>query len=330
MLTQIQIDALPDLDNAQVGNFSDSSLKGNLQSFEQNNNMDNHQYHKGSVEVLGVQTKKYLSSSLLKNCITPTHIKQYLSAEREPSKAMAKGTAMHTIVLEPSKFEYVLFDDAKKVEEIGGGNPRATKAYKEWKDKFETENAGKTILPKEDFKLLWEASLRLDNCDLIKSLMKNAVKESSFFTKFNIDGQELFAKFRPDAYLIAYDNLFTELGIKDGDIIIVSVKTTREASPYMFKHEFFKQDYHVSEAFYYDALSEVFQDIPVHTIVIAIEPETGLFMSYKLSDDILTSGRLAYAPLLQNWMQTNVEKLLSQRIPKGYEVLNGGNFVMEL
>lgn len=327
MLTKEQIANLPNLDDAQVGSFNESPLKGCLIAFEQMKDLDNVNYHNGGDEIFGIPAKRYLSSSLLKNCLTPTHIKQYIFADREPSKAMTRGTAMHTMVLEAGKFEYVLFDDSKKVAEIGGGNPRNTKAYKEWKEEFDQKNIGKSILPKEDFQLLWEASKRLDECDLIKSLTKDTIKESSFFAKFKIEGKDLFIKVRPDAYLIA--NNLNELNIPDGDLIIVSVKTTKDASPENFKHEFFKYDYHISESFYHDVLSEVFPEVKIHTIIIAIEPETGLFMCHKLTEDTIEKGRFAYKPLLQNWIDIDIKKLLIQKIPKGYEILKG-SYVMEL
>jgi hypothetical protein len=320
-LTQEQINNLPDLDDAQVGSFIESPLKGNLVCFQQMKELDNTNYHNGDIEIFGIPAKRFLSSSLLKNCITPTHIKQYISERREVTKEMTRGTAMHTMVLEPGKFNYVLFDDSKKVAEIGGGNPRATKVYKEWKAEFEEKNAGKSILPKEDFQLLWEASVRLDECDLIKNLMNIAIKESSFFSKFLIGEKEIFIKIRPDAYLTA--NGLKELGINDGDMVIVSVKTTRDASPENFKYEFYKHDYHISESFYHDVISEIFPEIKVHTLIVAIEPETGLFMCHKLTDDTIDKGRFAYDPLLENWMNTDIKKFLAERIPKGYEIMKG-------
>jgi len=87
----------------------------------------------------------YLSfSSLSAFKISPWHFIQYKLGKKEPpTPAMIYGSMVHCYILEPDKFDerYFALDDTAKVAEIGGGNPRATKVYKEWKAE-QTSNIG--------------------------------------------------------------------------------------------------------------------------------------------------------------------------------------------
>lgn len=67
---------------------------------------------------------------------------------KKETDSMNEGKALHCIVLEPEKFEerYYVFDDSEKIIEIGGSKPRATKEYRQWKEKVLELNNGKIEL----------------------------------------------------------------------------------------------------------------------------------------------------------------------------------------
>lgn len=120
---------------------------------------------------------------------SPRHFYVSQTEPKEVTEAMKEGTSFHMAVLEPEKFEnsYWVLDDAAKIAEIGGGNPRATNAYKLWKAELERENEGKEQIKKE-FK---------DNLVFISQYLKknNATKdlflgltEKEFATEFEYDG----------------------------------------------------------------------------------------------------------------------------------------------
>jgi hypothetical protein len=80
-----------------------------------------------------------LSYTALSNFMdSPKDFADYKLQKKEPTPAMIYGGMLHCLILEPGKFDerYFAFDDSDKVEELrqgGSKNPRATKAYKEWR-----------------------------------------------------------------------------------------------------------------------------------------------------------------------------------------------------
>ena len=102
-----------------------------------------------------MQGKAALSFSSLKAFRqSPKHFYNY-KFDKETTKAMTEGKMFHLAILEPEKFksEYWVLDDSAKVTEIGGGNPRATKIYKEWVAEQVTKNEGKEMISKQDYDL---------------------------------------------------------------------------------------------------------------------------------------------------------------------------------
>lgn len=92
-------------------------------------------------------TKKLSFSSLKAFRSSPRDFLDYQFRERVQTEAMLLGSVIHCLVLEPEKFaeKYTVMDDRKKVEEIGGGNPRATNLYKAWKAEFMATAIGEVI-----------------------------------------------------------------------------------------------------------------------------------------------------------------------------------------
>lgn len=315
MLTEADIKNLPDLDEEYFVEVGGASEKIKVKDFSVVYGMPNEQYH----------NSKDISASIIKAAKTPAHLLEYLVDKKDPSKAMNKGTAFHTMFLEPEKFEYVLFDDSKKVEEIGGDKPRSTTKYKLWKIDFEAKNAGKAILEKEAFKVMWSAMKRADQCPLIKAITKAGLMETSFFAELE-DGLNI--RVRPDCLAQINESYSSLLQFPHniGDYINLSVKTTRDASPQGFRRDFFKLNYHLAEAFYTDVLESIY-DTPVHTIVLAVEPDSGLFMLHYITPDSIEIGRFAYQKNLEVCKKFDFGKINAADILPGYEYLTGSYIV---
>ena len=96
---------------------------------------------------LNTGTKKLSFSSIKAFRNSPRDFLDYQFRPKEQTDAMKLGVVIHCLVLEPEKFDekYTIMDDSKKVEEIGGGNPRNTNLYKEWKANFLASAAGEVI-----------------------------------------------------------------------------------------------------------------------------------------------------------------------------------------
>jgi hypothetical protein len=84
---------------------------------------------------------------------SPKDFINYKMGIKEETDAMLYGAMLHCLVLEPEEFDtrYHVLDDQDICNQIGGAKPRATKAYKEWKDVAMQEAAGKVIVETNDY-----------------------------------------------------------------------------------------------------------------------------------------------------------------------------------
>lgn len=126
--------------------------------------------------------EKGLSYSLLSKFLeSPRHFKRQLK-EPEVTQAMIDGRRFHMAVLEPEIFieKHWVLDDTEKIKEIGGGNPRATKLYKEWKAIKESENEGKELISIDDFNMFMAMKQALYSNPSTKPLMESLTEKEKF------------------------------------------------------------------------------------------------------------------------------------------------------
>jgi hypothetical protein len=78
----------------------------------------------------GDKTLSY--SALMAFAKSPRNLMAYWMRTVQPTEAMVYGQMVHCLILTPDLFEqkYFALNDAEIVAQIGGGNPRGTKAYK--------------------------------------------------------------------------------------------------------------------------------------------------------------------------------------------------------
>ena len=84
---------------------------------------------------------------------SPNDFIQYKFREKKQTDAMAFGSLVHCLILEPQEFEnrYAILEDFDICCQIGGAKPRATKAYKEWKEVFLMDIGDKIVVSQEDY-----------------------------------------------------------------------------------------------------------------------------------------------------------------------------------
>lgn len=109
------------------------------------------------------------------------------------SEALTFGSAYDCLLFEPEKFDerFIVMDDSKIIAEIGGGNPRITKAYKEWKANFKGNVGGKRILSMDDNQMAIDMITRLMSTIAYQVYLANAlyqVEATGFINDIPVHG----------------------------------------------------------------------------------------------------------------------------------------------
>lgn len=155
---------------------------------------------------------------------SPLHCRAYLDGERtEPTPAMLLGTAVHTAILEPERFdaEYAVFE----------GDRRTTAGKQAY---AELVSRGKSIISASDADVISSMSAAVRAHPVASALLRNGSAEQSVFWTDPMTGLE--CKCRPDWWRT--------------DNIVVDVKTTEDASPASFAKSVAGFRYHVQAAHY--------------------------------------------------------------------------------
>ncbi len=159
---------------------------------------------------------------------SPKHYWQkYLSGEQqEPTKAMLFGSAFHSFVLEPAKFqsEYLIA-------------PEIDRRTKDGKAHYELLLAsGKQIISAGDMLEIQNMADAIQQHPIANQLLVGGKAEETFL----YDIEEIPCKCRPDY-------------ITD-DGYIIDIKTTEDASEFNFGKSAYNYRYHVQSAFYVDGV----------------------------------------------------------------------------
>ena len=229
------------------------------------------------------------SSSQLKTLIekTPAHLKHSFGVLREPTDNMNLGTAVHTLVLEPEKF-----DEEFAVSEKFDGRTKADKAAKA---AFEAESVGRTVItePQRDKAILMAESVR--NHPIAGLLVSDIIAESSvywWYKSMDPDDDSRYKqmlKVRPDILCRGYP-------------VIADLKTTNDGSYTGFIKSIQNFYYHVSAAMYLEGvnqckplLEEMGRMAFNKFVFICVENfEPYLTSVYELSPEYLDIGKLLY------------------------------------
>lgn len=311
-----------------------------------NGEISNEDYHNSeTLKFAGLPYKSILSSGKLKACKTPLHLKHELDNPPTNREAFNTGSAFHSMILEPAKFEYELFDDTEIYNRLiseGSKNPRATKEYKTWFAQYQDAdgNLRQNVLRKEAFQSMWALKKKLTSDNVVKNLFDGSQPEHSIFVKFDYtkaDGESLVLKVRPDGLKLASradaENL-KKYGVEFGDLLIISVKTTVDASPSGFLKQCLRLGYNITEAFYFDLVERwarhinlIGKENKVKTIFLTLEKDgnnlTGHYLVRPATPDFIQWGRYDYAKNLNTYINT-------VDLSEGYEAINNGSTICEI
>ena len=221
--------------------------------------------------------REYVSNSMLSLLNkSPQHLQRLLDGHKEETPALNFGSAFHTYVLEPKKWN---IDVA-----IYEGKTRRGKAW----DEFQEQHPSKTIINKSEHQKIVDMRRTLctpeDNYDFIENSLHEVVKVWEM--------QGVKCKGKVDC---VYE--------KDGKKIIIDVKTTQDASPEGFRRSAYKYGYHRQASFYVDGFGA---DEFWFAVVEKDSPyRVGL---YQASEDFINNGRDEISTLLETYKEYFIDK----------------------
>lgn len=195
--------------------------------------LSNDEYH-GSAGYSSSQVKKLVEQ-------TPAHLRQSFSDHREPTPNMQLGTAVHSLVLEPEKFD----QDMAVAPEV---NKRTKAGREEWLA-FEAEHAGKAIITPEQYDTARRMADSVMAQPMAAALLSDVVTESSVYWWYRTMDPDDDSKFRtmlkvrPDA-------------ICRNQSVIIDLKTAVDATITGFQRSIMKYYYHVSAAMYLEGVNQ--------------------------------------------------------------------------
>ena len=194
---------------------------------------------------------------------------------RESTPQMILGSAFHTLMLEPDKFnyEYAILPQKVLLKDVGRETYDAFKKLEK-----EMLEGSQTLITSDEYINLMNMKLTVEANKSAMQLINNARIENSFFWKDEHSGLNL--KCRPD---ILHDNM------------IIDLKTTSNASPRHFQREMVDYGYHVQFAMIRDAVEIVEGRRINNCINIVVETKYPYNMAIYIIDEFaLEEGHMKY------------------------------------
>ena len=208
---------------------------------------------------------------------------------KDATPQMELGTAFHTLILEPLRFneEYVMKPTPVLLKDVGR---EAYDAYKGVCDYI--EKSGQRVLSFDDWHNLMAMKAKLESNDQAMQLIRDCRIENSFFWEDEHSGMLL--KARPD---ILHDNM------------IVDLKTCSDASPRAYQMEMVKYGYHVQGAMIRDGV-DVCEGRRINNVInICVETKYPHNMAIYIIDEFaIDEGQVKYKNILldiKNAIQEN-------------------------
>ena len=174
-------------------------------------------------------------SDLWKTNESPEKFRWYIDHPIEPTPAMAFGSAIHKMILEPASFgdEYAVAPVCDR---------RTSDGKLMWKT-FLEENEGKTVISTDDAVIMKEMEEALERCSVANDLLRgDGDAEIAFFWTDDRTGEKCKVKL---------DRLIKGM---DGKFYIVDYKTTTCAETEAFNRSMLKFGYTLQAAMYTEAL----------------------------------------------------------------------------
>jgi len=219
---------------------------------------------------------KAWSKSMISNMKdSPAHLRYALDHPRERTDAMMIGSATHTMVLENSKFEklYAVKPDVKMNTNVGKAE------YSRWLE--------------EDPSRTTKEHLKLDDYRDIKGMRESIMAHPECRKYIEMDGEVELSSFWMDRETgLFLKGRQDKVVVIDGEIVIVDLKTTNDASPKGFASTVYNYEYHVQSAMYCDGISETFDTLCTKFIFIAVEKDPPyVCAAYLIEPEAIAQGR---------------------------------------
>lgn len=208
---------------------------------------------------------------------SPAHLRWELDHPTPPTDAMVFGSALHTMILEPSLFD-MQYAVAPKCD-------KRTNAGKAVWNEFVESNQDKTILDADDRKAIEEMASAIHEHEIAGPLVD--ASSDTELTGLHIDDESgLLCKFRVDAYSQLLATVF-------------DVKTTVDASRREFERAIFRYGYHRQGARYIDGMRALGFPVEHYTIIACEKTAPYAVAVYRLLEDTIRLGREENRQLLQ-------------------------------
>lgn len=239
--------------------------------------------------------EEFISYSGLKNLKkSPAHYRQYKDEPLDvETDAMAFGSAYHTFILEPEKFEqnyYVFDDDAIYQVLIGEGfkSPRSTKQYKEWAESEMRLIGDRKTIEKSDFQKIKDMKDKLMSHYYCRALLSGGEAEYSITGTLQTSEGDINLKARPDY-------------VKANKHFIIDLKTTFDASEDGFTRAAADNDYHIQAALYSDLMEMITGDSRGWSFFFIAQEKRKpyAFNIFEASPQFIGQGRYEYEQLLK-------------------------------
>lgn len=226
----------------------------------------------------GEEKLSYSSISQFKK--SPRSFIDYKMGKKEQTDAMKLGSLVHCLILTPQLFEskYFVFDDTEKVTEIGGGNPRATNAYKKWKTEQLALVGDKDPISKTEFD---QASLMANsvlNNSASKPILEKCPNRETPMS-FEMNGLNIIC------FLDAH-----------GNECILDIKICADADPRKFQKTILYDGYYLQGGVYELAVGEL---KPYY--IVAVD-RTGAVSVHLLMDSLLEHGMTEFERLTREFV----------------------------
>jgi len=227
---------------------------------------------------------------------SPKEFIKYKQRVRVTTDAMVFGSVAHCLVLEPQEFYkryFVLDDDAKK-QEIGGGNPAATNAFKGWmKEQLEAAaKTGKEVIKNSTYR----AASAMAN-DVINNPAAARVLHICHEREVSLEWEYQNYKFR---------------GFKDGSgpSATFDLKTVADANPRKVERDVWGMGYYIQAAMYNTG-----DGIPDKDYYIIAADQKGGVSVHQLKRELIRRGQREYKYLVSKF----TECVLADRFDANYE-----------
>jgi len=210
---------------------------------------------------------------------SPLHAKTYMDSPPEPTEAFIIGRALHTLVLEPRKFN--------KFYAVTPVCDRRTKDGKAIYKAFQDNLNGQEILTKDQFEMIDVMADSIKR-QIIHRLIERGEAEVCIVWIDKKTG--LICKARIDY-------------VHRKRSILIDLKSTRDASPNDFSKSIYNYGYYQQSAFYSDGWSVLTGD-PTAFVFLPVEKKPPYEpAAYEMREQVIYAGRQSYRQALDTFAE---------------------------